>query len=141
MTPGTFFFDSQFKFHDGEDGQKIFITIGSDRGITLVVKTTSKGKRYLNDFGCQSDHRFQNFHLVKNCCCLSKPTWIDLGEFYEFNDTDLLQKHFSGQVSRIGTLTDELTIDLMKCSIKSYDISSRQIAIVQASMNITTLQK
>jgi len=98
MTPGTFFFDSEFKFHDGEDGKKIFITIGSDRGITLVVKTTSKSKRYLNDFGCQSDHRFPSFHLAKGCCCLNKPTWIDLGEFYEFNDTDLLQKHFSGQV-------------------------------------------
>ncbi len=141
MTPGTLFFDSQFKFHDGEDGRKIFITIGSNRGITLVVKTTSKGMRYLNDFVCQSNHRFPNFHLVKNCCCLSKPTWIDLNEFYEFKDADLLQKHFSGQVNRIGTLTDELTIDLMTCSIKSEDISLRQVTIVRAALHMMTLEE
>ena len=77
MTPGTLFFDRNFKFHDGEDGMKILVTLGTGQGITIVAKTTSQGSRYLNDFGCQIEHRFPNFHLVQGCCCLSKATWMN----------------------------------------------------------------
>lgn len=134
MTPGTFFFDQHFRFHDGEEGRKILVTLGVAHGITLVAKTTSQGRRYLNDFGCQSGHRFPCFHLVQGCCCLSKPTWIALDEFYELKDTELLQKHFSGDINRIGVLPDILTIDLMRCAIQSEDISSRQNAVVQTAL-------
>lgn len=134
MIPGTFFFDREFQFHDGEDGRKIFVTLGTIRGITLAAKTTSKGKHYLYEFGCQVNHRFPHFHLVKDCCCLNKPTWIVLDEFYEFNDTQLLQKHFSGVVNRLGTLPDHLTIALMECSRKSEDISSSQTEVVGVAL-------
>lgn len=136
MSPGTFFFDRHFKFHDGEEGQKVLITLGTVHGITLVVKTTSRGWRYRNDFGCQADHRFPNFHLVQGCCCLSKSTWVSLGEFYEFKDAEFLQKHFSGDINRLGTLTDQLTIALMECAIQTDDISIRQAATIQATLAV-----
>jgi len=41
MTPGTLFFDRHFRFHDGEDGQKILIALGTAHGVTVVVKATS----------------------------------------------------------------------------------------------------
>jgi len=69
MTPGALFFDRYFQFHDGEEGQKILVALGTVHGVTVVVRTTSQGRRYRNDFGCQADHRFPNFHLVKGCCC------------------------------------------------------------------------
>jgi len=76
MTPGTLFFDTRFVFHDGEEGQKIIVVLGSGQGVTIGVKSTSQGRRYRNDYGCQSDHRFPNFHLPRGSCCLSKPTWV-----------------------------------------------------------------
>ena len=100
----------------------------------MVVKTTSQGHRYRNDFGCQADHRFPNFHLVQNCCLLSKPTWFCLDEFYELKHSTLLQRHFSGDVWRIGTLPDELTTALMSCAQQSDDISADQLAIVQGAL-------
>lgn len=136
MIPGTLFFDRDFHFHDGEDGRKILVALGTAHGITLVVKTTSQGRRYLNDFGCQADHRFPNFHLVQGCCCLNKSTWVALDEFYEFKDAELLQKHFSGDINRIGILPDELTIALMECSLKAEDISQHQDAVVQVALNV-----
>lgn len=136
MTPGTLFFDRHFRFHDGEEGQKILIALGTAHGITLVVKTTSQGRRYRNDFGCQAAHRFPNFHLVQGCCCLSKSTWVTLDEYYEFKDAELLQKHFSGDINRIGTLPDELTIALMECAMASDDISARQSAVVAAALEV-----
>lgn len=136
MTPGTLFFDRHFRFYDGEEGQKILIALGTAHGVTVVVKTTSQSRRFRNDFGCQTDHRFPNFHLVKGCCCLSKPTWVCLDEYYEFKDSELLQRHFSGDIDRIGLLTDEITIALMECALQSEDISPRQTHIVQTALDI-----
>ena len=135
MTPGTLFFDRHFRFYDGEEGQKILVALGTVHGVTLVVKTTSQGRRFRNDFGCQTDHRFPNFHLVKGCCCLSKPTWVCLDEYYEFKDSELLQRHFSSDINRIGLLTDEIVIALMECALRSEDISPRQTRIVQAALD------
>jgi hypothetical protein len=135
MTPGTLFFDRHFRFHDGEEGQKILVALGAAQGVTVVVKTTSQNRRFRNDFGCQADHRFPNFHLVKGCCCLSKPTWICLDEYYEFKDSELLQKHFSGDINHIGLLTEEITINLMDCALQSEDISLRQAEIVQTALD------
>lgn len=138
MIPGTLFFYENFKFHDGATADKIMVALGSAGATTLVVKTTSKGRRYLNDHGCQSDHRFQNFHLVQNSCLfLPKPTWIVLNEFYELKQTILLQKSFSLEVKRMGILEKSITIDLLKCAIHSDDISNGQIEIVKTSLNNT----
>ena len=134
MVSGTLFFHKDFKFHDGVDGEKIIVVLGTGSGIALVVKTTSRGTRYLLTYGCQATHRFPNFHLVKNCCCLKKDTWIVLDEFYEFNYNHLLQKHFSNEIHRLGMLSDDITIDLLKCAIHSEDISSSQVEIVRASL-------
>lgn len=135
MTPDTLFFDRHFRFHDGEEGQKILIALGTAQGVTLVVKTTSQSSRFRNDFGCQVDHRHPNFHLIKGCCCLSKPTWVCLDEYYEFKDSELLQRHFSGDVSRIGLLTDEMTTMLMECALQSVDVSDYQRNILQNALD------
>lgn len=134
MVPGTLFFDENFKFHDGEEGRKIFVVLGTNSQIVLVVKTTSQGHRYLNDFGCQITHRFPNFHLVQGCCCLSKRTWVNLDEFYEFKNTDLLAKHFTGTVKRLGVLPSELAISLLECATKSEDISISQLKITRSTL-------
>lgn len=136
MTPGTLIVDRHFRFHDGNEAQKILVALGTAHGITLIVKTTSQGRRYKNDFGCQSDHRFPNFYLVQGCCCLSKPTWVCLDEYYEFKDSDLLQRHFSGDIRRIGVLPDEITESLMGCALRSEDISPRQCGIVQVALDV-----
>ncbi|MGH8591005.1 MAG: hypothetical protein ACREXX_17260 [Gammaproteobacteria bacterium] len=135
MTPGTLFFDTRFVFHDGEEGRKIIVVLGSGRGVTIVVKSTSQGRRYRNDYGCQADHRFPNFHLVQGCCCLAKPTWVCLDEYYEFRDSKLLQRHFSAEIDRIGVLTDAITIELLECALATEDINRRQAAIVQTALD------
>lgn len=72
---------------------------------------------------------------MKGCCCLKKPTWACLDEYYEFKDSELLQRHFSGDINRIGALTDAITIELMECALRSDDISPRQSNIVQTALD------
>ena len=104
MQSGCILFDNNFKFHDGEDGKKYIILLGSHDGVCLFVKTTSQVARYRLDFGCQIDHRFPNFHLVKGCCCLPKPTWICLDEYYEMSYKKILQKQLTPMEMHHGVL-------------------------------------
>ena len=135
MIPGTLFFDREFVFHDQDEAEKIFVVLGRRDGVTVVAKTTSQGRLYKNEYGCQGGHRFPNFHLPLGSCCLPKPTWICFHEFYDFRDTELLQKHFSGTVNRIGTLADGITLELLECALQSEDISGRQTEIVKAALD------
>lgn len=134
MTPGTIFTDQNFIFHDGDVGNKILVSLGTKSGVIVVAKATSQGHRYNSNFGCQLKERFPNFHLVKNCCVLQKPTWICLHEYYEFSAAELLQKHFSGDTKFIGNLSDEITVDLIACALNSLDISAAQVEILKHIM-------
>ena len=68
MTPGTLFFDRHFQFHDGEEGPKILVALGTGHGVTIVVKTTSQGRRYRNDYGCQASGPPGAIPLVQFWC-------------------------------------------------------------------------
>lgn len=135
MTPGTVFTDQNFVFHDGETGSKILIALGTKSGVIVVVKATSQGHRYNSNFGCQIKDRFPNFHLVQNCCELTKPTWVCLQEFYEFRAAELVQKHFKGNTKIICTLSNEIMADLISCALDSMDITPAQIEILKHVMS------
>jgi hypothetical protein len=133
MTPGTVFSDQNFRFHDGGYAKKILIVLGSANGTTVVAKTTSKSHRFSSAFGCQPNDRFQNFHLVENCCLLSKATWVCLDEYYELRDRKLVAKHFAGEVKHMGYLPPDITSMLVSCTLDSADLSHSQEAIVRAA--------
>lgn len=134
MIPGAVYFDTDFHFHDGEDGEKLFVVLGSRNSITVVAKTTSQQNGRGTSFGCQPDDRFHNFYLPKRCCYLKKCTWVCLDEFYEFTATQLLQKRFNGIVRHICDLPSEMIPQLQKCAIESLDISHFQEEIINASV-------
>ncbi len=41
MQPGCILFDKNFQFHDGEEGRKFIVLLGSFEGLSIVAKTTS----------------------------------------------------------------------------------------------------
>ena len=57
-----------------------------------------------------------------------------MDEFYEFKDSELLQKHFIGEINRIGELESNITIQLSECALLSEDITKRQDTIVTAAI-------
>lgn len=134
MNPGSVFFDTHFHFHDGEDGKKLFVVLGAEKGVVVVAKTTSQPYGKGIHYGCQPDDRFHNFYLPVNSCFLKKNTWICLNEFYELKQSDLLQKRFSGTVNHICDLTPEITRELQDCAILSEDINFLQEQIINHSL-------
>lgn len=138
MSPGSIIIHDNFTFHDGKVGKKFLIVLGSHEGDCVLVKTTSRGTRYLLDFGCQIKHRFPNFHLVKGCCCLPLQTWVCLHEFYLMKDKDLLTKHFNKEVFKHGELTNEIYKMLCDCALNSDDISGIHEFIIKESLKKLT---
>jgi hypothetical protein len=133
MIAGSIFFDVDFPFHDGEDGKKLFVVLGTEKGIVVVAKTTSQPYGKGIDYGCQPNDRFHNFYLPYKSCCLKKATWVCLNEFYELKESELLQKRFTGKVNYICDLLLEITRELQNCAILSDDISTQQERIVVGS--------
>lgn len=129
------FFDSSFVFADGEVGKKLFVVIGSQNSISVVVKTTSKQHGRGVDFGCQPKDRLHNFYLPKNSCYLSECTWVCLDEFYEAKANELLQKKFTSEIRHICDLPNEITQQLIECALISDDITANQEAIIRACMH------
>lgn len=131
MTPGTFLFDSNFSFKDGQKGEKIFVVLNNGSGGTYVAaKTTSRGDRYGIQYGCQILDRFPNYHFVHGSCFLSKNTWIQLDSFFEFRSDKLMQKVMSGGIHRIGVLENQQSTELLTCASHSEDLSMVQEEIV-----------
>jgi hypothetical protein len=123
MTPGTFICDNNFHYSNGETGKKILIVLNDGTpGYYIVVKITSQNAYKGNEFGCQNNDRYPNFFLPKGCCCLKNDTWIQLDEYFEFTTHELLAKHFSGEMVRIGVVPEEIFKDLLQCAIDSEDI-------------------
>ena len=132
MKPGTILLHKDFVFADGATADKYLITLGSEAGIAILVKTTSKGVRYRNDHGCQAAGRFPAFLLTVGCCCLPKSTWVCINEFYEIAEADLQAKLVAGQVYKHGELPAELIRDLQVCVATCDDISAYQERVVRA---------
>lgn len=132
MTPGTILCDDEFVFSDGGTGKKLLIVLNDgESGSYIVIKTTSKSDFKGNDYGCQSDDRYPNFFCPKGSCCLKQDTWIQLDQFFEFKAHELMSKHFTGKIKRIGVLTDRILKDLLDCAIECDDISLKQAKVLK----------
>jgi hypothetical protein len=137
MKPGTLCEDTQFIYRDGQTGKKILIVLNDgSAGYYVVIKTTSRDRYKGISYGCQSSDRYPNFFLPKGSCCLSKDTWAMLDDFFEFKAQELLAKHFSGQIRRIGILPDKIIEELLRCAANCDDVTTSQTTILQQMLDM-----
>ncbi len=135
MVPcGSILLHKNFRFEDGAIAEKYLVVLGGQNERLVVVKTTSKGSRYRNDFGCQAGNRFPAFYLPRGSCCLPKCTWICLGQFYELKVAEVAALIVANDIIRVGHLSAEQARDVQFCAIGSDDISQVHEAWVQESL-------
>jgi len=132
MTPGAVLHDPQFRFKDGETGNKLFVILNDgSAGFYVAARTTSQAKGKNRSEGCHLDDWQQNFFTPKAKGCFKKATWICLDDFYEFNAIELLQGRFSGRISSVGELSSPIFQALIDCALHSDDISGLQAQAIQ----------
>ena len=131
MVPGTIICDDAFTFSDGTHAKKLLIVLNDgENGTYIVVKTTSKSDFKSTQYGCQLTDRYPNFFCPKGSCCLTKHTWIQLDQFFEFEAHELLNRHFTGLLKRIGVLPDRILDELLDCAINCDDITTKQSTVL-----------
>ena len=141
MTPGTILHDQKVPFSDGTTGNKLVVLLTSlvDGYFYIAAKTTSKEKHKGKIAGCQHKDIYPNFFIPKGKSSFPADTWINLDEFYEFKSTELVQRHFSGEIKSIGTLENNLITKLLGCALQSEDITLHQedaIKVASEQLNL-----
>lgn len=131
---GSILLHKNFRFEDGATADKYLVVLGDQDNSLVVAKTTSKGDRYRNDFGCQAGNRFPAFYLPRGSCCLPKCTWICLGHFYELKTAKVAALIVANDIVRMGHLSAEQARDVQFCAIGSDDISQAHETWVRASL-------
>jgi hypothetical protein len=132
MIPGRILFHKQFVFSDGASADKYLVVLGVTGNSLVVAKTTSKGRNYRNDHGCQAGSYFPAFLLTAGCCCLPLNTWICLGEFYELKKSQVSGGIVTGAIRMYGLLTPDLIKDVQVCAVSTDDISAAQEGMIRA---------
>ncbi|WP_416268831.1 hypothetical protein SD235_04900 [Burkholderia cepacia] len=137
IQPGQVLFHKDFKFADGETKDKYLVVLGKSNRSVIVAKTTSKGTRYRNDYGCQSANRYPAFYLPKGSSCFPVCTWICLDEFYELTvggEDSLSSRMIAGQIYRYGLLGDSTMRDIQFCAVGCDDITSAHEEVIRGSL-------
>lgn len=134
MNPGAVFFDTKFHFHDGQNGEKLFVILGSLDGISVISKTTSRPNGRGIQFGCQQNDRFHNFYLPNKSCSFKTCTWICLDEFYEFTAKDIMLKQIDQTARHLFNFDENFTMLMQQCALESLDLSSLQEKIITDSI-------
>ena len=136
MTPGTILFHKNFVFADGASADKFLVVLAATDYEILVAKTTSQGRNYRIDHGCQAGNYFPAFLLTVGCCCLSKNSWVCLGDYYELEKQKVFDGAVGGAIRVFGMLTEELTRDVQVCAVNTDDISAAQEALIRAHLSL-----
>lgn len=132
MTPGSILHDTNFRFTDGEIGNKLLIVLNDGKESPyIIVKTTSKQKSKGKDEGCQLNDKPPNFYLPRNSCSFEKDTWVELNEFFEFKLSEMFQKKLAKTIQHKDLLTKDILKDLLNCAINCDDISEFQEQILK----------
>jgi hypothetical protein len=141
LTPGTILHDQQFPFSDGTKGNKLVVLLTPlvDGYFYIGAKTTSRENRRGKKPGCQHKDIYPNFFIPKGTSTFPTDTWVSLDEFYEFKSTELIQRHFSGEIKTIDNLESSLTIKLLSCTLQSQDITFHQEKAIKAALHELTI--
>ena len=133
MTPGSILHDTNFRFKDGEIGNKLLIVLNDGKNSPyIIIKTTSKKKLKGKDEGCQLSDKPPNFFLPRGSCSFKEETWAELNEFFEFEFGEIFKKKLAKTLDYKNTLPTKIFKDLLNCAMNCDDISQFQENILRS---------
>ena len=117
MAKGEIYHHSQFPFHDGQIGDKLFVVLNDPRNDEpyIVVRTTSNLRNRPYQKGCNPE--FGDFFFPSGTEKLfPKDTLIQLVETYEFSRDEFLKGCLQDKIiSSIGSLSSNALAQLINC--------------------------
>ncbi|MBF0311193.1 MAG: hypothetical protein HQL56_16885 [Magnetococcales bacterium] len=139
MRIGTVCFHTAFPFNDTDQpGQKLFVVLNNGAvGYYLVAKTTSKGHRFINTYGCAPDGaRFPAYFLPSATNTFRMNTWIELNEFFEFSQSYVVNGGLKGTILPKFVLPGLFICPLIACAMESPDLARKFKPLLQQSLSV-----
>ena len=130
---GDILCDDRFRFSDGTIGKKLFVVLNDadPPDPWLVVKTTSKSKRFANvKAGCNASKRV--FYIPGSVQEAFKlDTYIQLDEIFEYTATQFISGSWKKEITSIGQLS-AMTFSQLKNCLKKLrdDISEKHYRLI-----------
>lgn len=122
---GAVFHNPEFRFHDGEIGNKLLVLLNTPaHGQSfLFAKTTSKKHDKPDKLGCFK-HRLRGLFFIPQQVCnfFDNDTWLILSDYYEIQTENVCLK---SKWYPIGQINSKLMDQIIDCLFKhhSEDIS------------------
>ena len=126
MTPGSVVFHTKFPFRDSETpGKKLAVILNDGSGGRYIaVKTTSQGRMYTWDVGCQPPpSNFPCYFVPGNASLFPKDTWIQLNDFFSFDVSKFRDGQRRGIILPKLQIPNRFLLPLIKCTLKSDDLT------------------
>lgn len=131
IPPGVFFHDPNFKFKDGQSGNKLFIVLTDGAsGYYVVARTTSNPDRRSRGYGCHLDDAYPNFFIPLEAKCFNQDTWVCLDYLSDLRCQDFHSDLSLGHIRQLGKIGPLTLKDLLCCVEKSEDITLDQAALL-----------
>jgi hypothetical protein len=127
------YFDKDFKFLDGETGEKLFVVVADRGGEYLAAKTTSQQHTKSANQGCNLGDYFQNYFLPAGVAEFRKPTWIDLQSLYAFRKTALDVAVTAGLAKLVILLPKDICSSLIDCAVQADGTTAPQVVSLEHS--------
>lgn len=123
---GEVFHDPNFRFPDGESGNKLLIVLAVSRcGDFIVARTTSKPRAHSWTYGCHNDSVEPNFFIPKTLNIFHEDTWVCLDYLVELDSAEFSAK-VSGAINKIAEIPVELLKLIIDCASRADDTTQRQ---------------
>lgn len=131
MIRGTVLFHENFKFPDGEYGEKLLIILNTPTNSEpyLVCKTTSKCQYLIMKEGCHSEKGI--YHIKANKDGFKLDTWVQLNPIIELKKEELLKAHLQDKkCHKVHCISDTLIRAILNCIWKSDDVTQYQLDLL-----------
>ncbi|MCS5710434.1 hypothetical protein [Candidatus Berkiella aquae] len=138
MRPGQVLIDDQFVTSDGSVLKKYCVVLAQiSTNKYILVKTTSRERRYSNAPKCQLHPNFHCYHIPNGSepTCFSKATWIQLDEFYETEISSVIQKGIEKIIRKTDVISKANLKALLICATHSQDITPEQERILNTTIS------
>lgn len=125
MKRGTILYHSNFRFLNGEIGEKFLVILNNQKGRDpfLTAKTTSQDKNKSRTPGCIQKESLFLIEGGKNWFKLD--TWVQLFELYAFTAPEVLKAHFDGDLEIKGELPEQKANEIKNCVKRLIDFPVR----------------
>lgn len=129
---GDVFHDPNFRFPDGEVGNKLLVILAiSKSNDYIIARTTSKPRAHSWTYGCHNDSVEPNFFIPKTLNLFHVDTWVCLDYLVDMDSFEFDEKVGNGSIHKLIKLPTNIFKAVIDCASRADDTSLMQEKVLR----------